>query len=111
MTATLLHPPHTPTAPACAIDVTKVYGSGETAVTALDGVTVEFPEGVLTAIMGPSGSGKSTLLHVMAGLDSPTSGHAYIGDTDIAGLDHNHITALRRDRPGGVFQRLHPLPA
>ena len=100
----------TTTAAARAVDLTKVYGSGPTAVTALDNVTVEFTEGLLTAIMGPSGSGKSTLLHVMAGLDSPTSGHAYIGDTDIAGLDDNGLTKLRRDRLGFVFQTYNLLP-
>ena len=100
----------TPTAAAQAVGLTKVFGSGDTAVTALDDVTVEFKQGVLTAIMGPSGSGKSTLLHVMAGLDSPTSGHVYIGDTDISGLDDNGLTTLRRDRLGFVFQTYNLLP-
>jgi putative ABC transport system ATP-binding protein len=93
-----------------AVDVTKVYGSGDTAVTALDAVTVDFEQGVLTAIMGPSGSGKSTLLHVMAGLDSPTSGHVYIGETDISGLNDRGLTTLRRDRIGFVFQAYNLIP-
>ena len=98
------------TAAARAVDLTKVYGSGETAVTALDAVTVELGQGQLTAIMGPSGSGKSTLLHVMAGLDSPTSGQAYVGDTDISRLDDRRLTQLRRDRLGFVFQSFNLLP-
>src|SRR4051812_48910263 len=97
-------------AAARAVELTKIYGSGETAVTALDHVTVGFEQGALTAIMGPSGSGKSTLLHVMAGLDSPTSGHVYIGDTDISGLDEKGLTTLRRDRLGFVFQAFNLLP-
>ena len=100
----------TTTAAARAVDLTKVYGSGETAVTALDHVSVELNQGELTAIMGPSGSGKSTLLHVMAGLDSPTSGRALIGDTDIAGLSDRKLTRLRRDRLGFIFQAFNLLP-
>ena len=95
---------------AAAVDLTKVYGSGEGAVTALDHVSVEFRRSELTAIMGPSGSGKSTLLHLMAGLDSPTSGSAYIGETDISRLDDKAITRLRRDRLGFVFQAFNLLP-
>ena len=111
MTTTALAPTTTTTtAAARAVDLTKVYGSGATAVTALDDVSVDFEQGELTAIMGPSGSGKSTLLHVMAGLDSPTSGHAYIGDTDIARLDDKGLTRLRRDRLGFVFQAFNLLP-
>jgi putative ABC transport system ATP-binding protein len=100
----------TTTAAARAVDLTKVYGSGPTAVTALDEVTVAIGQGELTAIMGPSGSGKSTLLHAMAGLDSPTSGHVYVGDTDISGLDDAGLTLLRRDRLGFVFQAFNLLP-
>jgi putative ABC transport system ATP-binding protein len=107
MTTTLIP---TTTAAARAVDLTKVYGSGATAVTALDEVSVDFGQGVLTAIMGPSGSGKSTLLHVTAGLDSPTSGHVYIGDTDISGLADAGLTRLRRDRLGFVFQAFNLLP-
>ena len=97
-------------AAARAVDLTKVYGSGETAVTALDHVDVAFAPGVLTAIMGPSGSGKSTLLHVMAGLDTPTSGQAYIGDVDVSTLDDRALTRLRRDRVGFVFQAYNLIP-
>ncbi|HEX9995198.1 MAG TPA: ABC transporter ATP-binding protein [Acidimicrobiales bacterium] len=101
---------HTTTAAARAVGVTKTYGSGPTKVTALDDVTVAFERGRLTAIMGPSGSGKSTLLHVVAGLDSPTSGSLYIGDTDISGLGDDGLTTLRRDRIGFVFQAFNLLP-
>jgi putative ABC transport system ATP-binding protein len=91
-------------------DVTKVYGAGETEVRALDGVTVEFPVQVMTAIMGPSGSGKSTLLHCMAGLDTVTSGHVWIGDTEVSSLDDKRLTRLRRDRLGFVFQAYNLVP-
>src|SRR3954462_10011956 len=84
------------------VDAVKVYGRGPTAVRALDGVTVEFPAGAFTAIMGPSGSGKSTLLHVVAGLDDLTSGKTFIGDTDLTRLDDDRLTTLRRDRIGFV---------
>jgi putative ABC transport system ATP-binding protein len=80
------------------IDATKVYGRGETEVRALDGITVDFAAQQFTAIMGPSGSGKSTLLHCIAGLDSLTSGHAYIGDDDLSTLNDRRLTILRRDR-------------
>src|SRR5438045_8912518 len=73
----------TPDPAARTVDATKVYGSGATAVRALDGVTVELPTGRYTAIMGPSGSGKSTLMHCLAGLDSLTAGQAFIGDADL----------------------------
>ena len=91
-------------------DVTKIYGAGETEVRALDGVTVEFPARVMTAIMGPSGSGKSTLLHCMAGLDTVTSGQVWIGDTEVSGLDDKPLTRLRRDRLGFVFQAYNLVP-
>ncbi|MGH9224681.1 MAG: ABC transporter ATP-binding protein [Acidimicrobiales bacterium] len=95
---------------AAAVDLVKVYGTGETAVRALDGVSVEFPTGRLTAIMGPSGSGKSTLLHCVAGLDSVTSGQVFIGGTELGGLSDRALTVLRRDRIGFVFQSFNLVP-
>src|SRR5438045_6409054 len=89
---------------------TKVYGSGETAVRAIDDVTVEFPAGRYTAIMGPSGSGKSTLLHCAAGLDTLTSGKAYIGEADLSTLNDQQLTRLRRDHVGFVFQSFNLVP-
>jgi putative ABC transport system ATP-binding protein len=83
---------------------------GDTEVRALDGVTVDFPAGQFTAVMGPSGSGKSTLLHCMAGLDRPTSGTVMVGDTDITALKENELTRLRRDRVGFVFQAFNLMP-
>ncbi|WP_371530715.1 ABC transporter ATP-binding protein [Streptomyces sp. NBC_01283] len=91
-------------------DAVKVYGSGDTAVRALDGVSVGFPAGRFTAIMGPSGSGKSTLMHCAAGLDNLTSGAAYIGDTELGALDDRRLTLLRRDRIGFVFQAFNLVP-
>ena len=93
-----------------AIDLTKVYGSGETAVRALDGVCVDLPAGRFTAVMGPSGSGKSTLLHCLAGLDEPTSGRVLIGSTDLTTLSDKRLTQLRRDRLGFVFQAFNLVP-
>ncbi|SNS39968.1 putative ABC transport system ATP-binding protein [Geodermatophilus saharensis] len=90
--------------------LTKVYGRGDTRVTALDAVDVDFRHGEFTAIMGPSGSGKSTLMHCMAGLDSLTSGSAWIGDTELSALDDRGLTRLRRDRIGFVFQAFNLLP-
>ena len=92
------------------IELTKVYGTGETKVTALDAVDVEFDRGAFTAIMGPSGSGKSTLLHVMAGLDTPTSGRVVLGDVDVSSLGDAGLTRLRRDRLGFVFQAFNLVP-
>ncbi|MFE7930231.1 ABC transporter ATP-binding protein [Streptomyces sp. NPDC057456] len=92
------------------VDAVKVYGVGDTAVRALDGVNVAFPAGRFTAIMGPSGSGKSTLMHCAAGLDTLTSGTAYIGDTELRTLDDRHLTLLRRDRVGFVFQAYNLVP-
>ncbi|MFK4148715.1 ABC transporter ATP-binding protein [Streptomyces sp. NPDC004065] len=88
----------------------KVHGTGDAAVRALDGVTVGFPAGRFTAIMGPSGSGKSTLMHCAAGLDTLTSGTAHIGDTELGGLDDRRLTLLRRDRIGFVFQAFNLVP-
>jgi len=93
-----------------AVHATKVYGSGETAVRALDDVTVDFPTGRFTAIMGPSGSGKSTLMHCVAGLDTLTSGHAYIGGVELGSLSDRELTLLRRERVGFVFQAYNLIP-
>ena len=97
-------------AAARAVDLFKQYGSDDTAVVALDHVYIEFGKKEFTAIMGPSGSGKSTLMHTMAGLDSATSGSAFIGDTDISALNDKDITALRRDRLGFIFQSFNLVP-
>jgi putative ABC transport system ATP-binding protein len=88
----------------------RTYGVGATTVVALDDVTVGFAAGQFSAIMGPSGSGKSTLMHCMAGLDTLTSGQAFIGDTDLATLSDRELTVLRRDRLGFVFQAFNLLP-
>jgi len=88
----------------------KVYGKGDTAVTALDDVTVEFERGRFTVIMGPSGSGKSTLMHCVAGLDSLTGGRVLIGDVDLTTLDDKRLTTLRRDSVGFVFQAFNLVP-
>ena len=93
-----------------AVEATKIYGRGETQVRALDGVTVEFAVGQLTAIMGPSGSGKSTLMHALAGLDDLTSGSVWIGDTELGSLNERKLTRLRRDHVGFVFQSFNLLP-
>ena len=92
------------------VDLFKRYGQGATAVHALDGVTVGFPRGAFTAVMGPSGSGKSTLMHCLAALDTPTSGTVLIGDTDVTSLSDRELTVLRRDRVGFVFQAFNLLP-
>jgi putative ABC transport system ATP-binding protein len=89
---------------------TKVYGTGETSVTALDDVTLALPAGRFTAIMGPSGSGKSTLMHCLAGLDTLTTGQVFIGPTDLASLSDRARTILRRDRLGFVFQSFNLMP-
>jgi len=95
---------------ACAIDAVKIYGKGDAAVRALDGVSVEFAAHSFTAIMGPSGSGKSTLLHSVAGLDDLTSGRVFIGTTDLTRLKDKALTALRRDHVGFVFQAFNLVP-
>lgn len=97
-------------AAARAVDLFKQYGSDDSAVVALDHVSIEFGKNEFTAIMGPSGSGKSTLMHTMAGLDSATSGSAFIGDTDMSALNDKDITALRRDRLGFIFQSFNLVP-
>ena len=91
-------------------DGTKVYGSDDTEVRALDGVTVDFEQGKFTAIMGPSGSGKSTLMHCVAGLDDLTSGSVHIGDVELGSLSDRDLTLLRRDKVGFVFQAYNLLP-
>jgi putative ABC transport system ATP-binding protein len=93
-----------------AVDLVKVYGRGDAAVRALDGVSVEFEAGRFHAIMGPSGSGKSTLMHCMAGLDRVTSGQAFIGDTEVTALADKELTRLRRDRIGFIFQAYNLVP-
>ncbi|MFN2606786.1 MAG: ABC transporter ATP-binding protein [Acidimicrobiales bacterium] len=97
-------------AAASAVDVVKVYGTGDTAVRALDGVSVAFPHGRFSAIMGPSGSGKSTLMHCLAGLDTVTSGRVLVGDVDLTTLDDKDLTVLRRDRVGFIFQSFNLIP-
>jgi len=92
-------------------DVRKVYGRGEGAVVALDGVSAALSPGSFTAIMGPSGSGKSTLLNVAAGLDRPTSGSVVLGDTGLEHLSERRLTILRRERLGFVFQAYNLLPS
>lgn len=93
-----------------ATDVVKLFGSGDTAVRALDHLSIEIPRGEFTAIMGPSGSGKSTLMHCLAGLDTVTSGSVDIGGVELAGLSDKKMTALRRDRIGFVFQSFNLVP-
>lgn len=88
----------------------KVYGSGSNLVTALDGISFGIRAGEFTAIMGPSGSGKSTLMHIMAGLDTPSTGRAWLGDTEITGLGDSELTVLRRRRVGFVFQSFNLVP-
>src|SRR3954453_3306690 len=100
------------TAPAVALhDVRKVYGQGEGAVVALDGVSQTFARGSFTAIMGPSGSGKSTFLHLAAGLDRPTSGTVVLGDKDLTRLSERRLTILRRKQIGFVFQAFNLMPS
>ena len=101
----------TTTQPAArAVGVRKVYGTGDAAVEALRGISLDLVAGEWTAIMGPSGSGKSTLLHVLAGLDTPTEGRVFIGDVDLTTLSDKQLTQLRRDRVGFVFQAFNLIP-
>ncbi len=98
-------------APIVSVDeLVRVFGEGDTAVRALDGVTVGFPTGRFTAIMGPSGSGKSTLMHCLAGLDRPTSGRVVVEGVELGTLDDRQLTQLRRDKFGFVFQFFNLLP-
>jgi putative ABC transport system ATP-binding protein len=119
MTATILQPPATEPMPAWAAPVpfaarvdtaVKVYGRGSTEVRALDGVSVGLPAGRFTAVMGPSGSGKSTLMHCLAGLDTLTSGHVWLGDVELGSLSDRQLTKLRRERIGFVFQAFNLVP-
>lgn len=98
------------TVAAQAVDAFKIYGSEDSEVRALDGVTVAFDLGKFTAIMGPSGSGKSTLMHCLAGLDSLTAGSVVIGDVDLAKLDDKTLTTLRREKVGFIFQAYNLIP-
>jgi putative ABC transport system ATP-binding protein len=93
-----------------ASEVTRRYGEGDAAVDALRGISLEFPTGAFTAIMGPSGSGKSTLMHILAGLDRPTSGTVVIDGREITTMDDGELTQLRRDRIGFVFQFFNLVP-
>lgn len=91
-------------------NLTKIYGSGETAVTALDHVNIRVKEGEFVAVMGPSGCGKSTLLHLIGGLDRPTGGEVRIEDTPIAGMKDDDLTKLRRQKIGFIFQFYNLIP-
>src|ERR1041384_8250754 len=95
---------------AAAHNLVKVYGKGDTAVRALDGVSVAFQAGKFTAIMGPSGSGKSTLMHCLAGLDDVDGGEVFVGDTRVTGLKDKGLTDLRRTKVGFIFQQFNLLP-
>ena len=113
--ADTLSPPAAP-APAAtgiaarAVSASKIYGSGEAEVRALDEINVEFSRGRLTAIMGPSGSGKSTLLHCLAGLDRLTSGSIFLGDAEISSMNEKQLTVIRRDKLGFIFQAYNLIP-
>ena len=102
--------PTTQIAAAGTVQATKIYGSGDTEVRALDDVTVSFDQSQFTAIMGPSGSGKSTLMHCLAGLDRLTSGQVMIGDTNLSSLSEKELTLLRRTKIGFVFQAFNLIP-
>lgn len=99
------------TSPAAgAVGATKIYGEGDTKVTALSNVSVEFASGQFTAIMGPSGSGKSTLMHCLAALDDLTEGSVYLGDIELTGMGDRELTELRRDKIGFIFQSFNLIP-
>ncbi len=91
-------------------DIRRRYGEGDAAVDALDGVSLDFPDGRFAAVMGPSGSGKSTLMHILAGLDRPTGGTVTIDGAEITELDDRHLTELRRDKLGFIFQFFNLVP-
>ena len=110
MTSAVASEPAAGTIAARAEEVTKIYGSGEAAVRALDNITVEFEAARYTAIMGPSGSGKSTLLHCLAGLDRVTTGRVVLGDIEITAVSEKQLTVVRRDKIGFVFQSYNLIP-
>ena len=117
MTRHSIHDVHHPTAEnpddgivASAIDLTKVYGSKDNEVMALDHVNVEFKRGEMTAIMGPSGSGKSTLMHCMAGLDAPSSGKVMVEGLEVSSMNQKQLTDLRREQIGFIFQSFNLVP-
>src|SRR6476469_957680 len=93
-----------------ALDLKRRFGTGDAAVDALKGITLEFPTGRFAAIMGASGSGKSTLMHLLAGLDTPTGGQVVLDGIDLATLDDKELTQLRRDKVGFIFQSFNLLP-
>jgi putative ABC transport system ATP-binding protein len=99
-----------PTIAARAVDLHKTYGSGDSEVRALDGITLDLYAGQFTAVMGPSGSGKSTLMHCLAALDAPTSGEAVVDGVALSTLNDTQLTTLRRERVGFVFQAFNLLP-
>ncbi len=109
MTSTEIIPTST-TIAARAVDASKIYGSGEAEVRALDQISVDFARHHYTAIMGPSGSGKSTLLHCLAGLDRLTSGQIFLGDIEISAASEKQLTLIRRDRVGFIFQSYNLIP-
>ena len=110
MTSALASQPAAGTVAARAEEVTKIYGSGEAAVRALNNITVEFATSHYTAIMGPSGSGKSTLLHCLAGLDTVTAGRIMLGEVDVSACSEKQLTVVRRDKIGFVFQSYNLIP-
>ena len=110
MTSAVTAQPAAGTVAVRAEEVTKIYGTGDTAVRALNNVTVEFAAARYTAIMGPSGSGKSTLLHCLAGLDRVTAGRIMLGDIDISASSEKELTVVRRDKIGFVFQSYNLIP-